>query len=81
MKTSKLFLMLTAVIMCLFVSSCSEDDDDLNVIRPVSCVGNLDVLNVNSTTIDRLEGRDHEVESRDRILGLIADSVRNWVEG
>ena len=35
MKTSKLFLMLTTVIMCLFVSSCSEDDDDLNVIRPV----------------------------------------------
>ena len=45
MKTSKLFLMLTAVIMCLFVSSCSEDDDDLNVIHPVVIKDNGETSN------------------------------------
>lgn len=45
MKTLKLFLMLTAVIMCLFVSSCSEDDDDLNVIHPVVIKDNGETSN------------------------------------
>ena len=35
MKTTKLFLMLTAAIMGLLVSSCSEDDDDMSVIHSV----------------------------------------------
>ena len=35
MKTTKLLLMLTAAIMCLLVSSCSKDDDDLSVTHPV----------------------------------------------
>jgi hypothetical protein len=37
--------MLTAVIMCLFVSSCSEDDDDLNVIHPVVIKDNGETSN------------------------------------
>ena len=35
MKTTKLLLMLTAAIMGLLVSSCSEDDDDMSVIHSV----------------------------------------------
>lgn len=57
-------------------NTCTVFIENLNVISPVGGVGNLDVLDVNRTAVDRLEGRDHEVESRDRILGLIADDVR-----
>ena len=62
---------------CIIVSSngCAAFIEHLDVIIPVCSTGNLDVLNVDRATVDRLEGRDHEVEPRDRILGLISDCV------
>ena len=52
---------------------------NLDVVIPVGRIGNLDVLNVDATITDSSKGRNHKVESSNRILRLIADN--KWKGG